>query len=175
MATWTCPSLLRLTHCKLSPSPSSLRPGRFCALGSDFFLTRASAAAYSLVQPLHGGNLVQPGRRGQGPWWPFLFSGSDQASRQLTYSLPRRPGHNPTDVPQPETAVIWLVLRSAYASHHLRLHSERKWLEMDRHQRFGWDIVKRCETRADANQVLDELRAAAEKAESGGGGTSASQ
>jgi hypothetical protein len=34
---------------------------------------------------------------------------------------------------------------------------------MDRHERHGWNIVKRCESRDKANRVLDEVRAAADK------------
>jgi hypothetical protein len=63
--------------------------------------------------------------------------------------------------------VVWLVLRSPYTSHHFKLCSERRWLTFDRHQRFGWDIVKRCETRDEAAHVVDEVRAVAEKAKKG--------
>jgi hypothetical protein len=61
--------------------------------------------------------------------------------------------------------VAWLVLQSAYMPNHFCLKSERQWLAMDRHERHGWDIVKRCETRDEANQVLDAARAAAQKAQ----------
>jgi hypothetical protein len=34
---------------------------------------------------------------------------------------------------------------------------------LDRHERHGWNIVKRCDTRDEANAVLDEVRSAAAK------------
>jgi hypothetical protein len=43
--------------------------------------------------------------------------------------------------------MAWLVLESLYMPHHFRLHSERMWLAMSRHERHGWNIVKRCESR----------------------------
>ena len=57
--------------------------------------------------------------------------------------------------------MVWLVLQSAYMPNHFCLKSECKWLDMNRHERFGWDLVKRCATRDEANQVLDAARAAA--------------
>ena len=60
--------------------------------------------------------------------------------------------------------MVWLVLESAYMPNHFRLHSERMWLALDRHERHGWNIVNRCESRDEANRVLDEVRAAAEQA-----------
>ena len=63
--------------------------------------------------------------------------------------------------------MVWFVLQSLYMPHLFRLHSERKWLAMDRHERHGWNIVKRCESRDEANRVLDEVRATAEKAKKG--------
>jgi hypothetical protein len=59
--------------------------------------------------------------------------------------------------------MVWLVLESGYMPNHFLLHSERTWLTLDRHERHGWNIIKRCGTRDEANRVLDELRAAAEK------------
>ena len=35
---------------------------------------------------------------------------------------------------------------------------------MDRHHRFCWDIVQRCESRDAANCMIDELRSAVAKA-----------
>jgi hypothetical protein len=55
--------------------------------------------------------------------------------------------------------MVWLVLESAYMPNHFCLHSEMKWLALDRHERHGWDIIKRCETRDEANVVFDEVRA----------------
>jgi hypothetical protein len=57
--------------------------------------------------------------------------------------------------------LVWLVLQSAYTPNRFCLKSESKWLAMDRHGRFGWEIVKRCETRDEANRMLDEVRSAA--------------
>jgi hypothetical protein len=59
--------------------------------------------------------------------------------------------------------MVWLVLESLYMPNHFRPHSEAKWLALNRHERHGWNILKRCETRDEANRVLDEARAAAEK------------
>jgi hypothetical protein len=56
-------------------------------------------------------------------------------------------------------AMVWLVLESLYMPNHFRLHSEAKWLVLNRHERHAWNIVKRCETRDEANRVLDEARA----------------
>jgi hypothetical protein len=56
--------------------------------------------------------------------------------------------------------MVWLVLESLYMPNHFRLHSEPKWLAMERQERHGWNIVKRCENRDEANRVLDEVRAA---------------
>jgi hypothetical protein len=63
--------------------------------------------------------------------------------------------------------MAWLVLQSAYMPNHFRLHSERIWLALDRHERHGWNIIKPCENRDEANIVLDEVRAAAETAKKG--------
>jgi hypothetical protein len=63
--------------------------------------------------------------------------------------------------------MVWLVLESVYMPNHFRLHSERMWLVMNRHERHGWNIVKRCESRNEANRVLDDVRALAEKAKNG--------
>jgi hypothetical protein len=76
----------------------------------------------------------------------------------LTIMAPMSPG---------DLAMVWLVLESAYMPNHFRLHSERMWLALDRHERHGWNIVNRCESRDEANRVLDEVRAAAEKANKG--------
>jgi hypothetical protein len=63
--------------------------------------------------------------------------------------------------------MVWFVLQSAYMPQLFRLHSERKWLALDRHERNGWNVIKRCESRDEASRVLDEVRAAAEKAKKG--------
>jgi hypothetical protein len=63
--------------------------------------------------------------------------------------------------------MVWLVLETLYMPNHFRLHSERLWLAMDRHERHGWNIVKRCDTRDEANVLLDEVRTAAENAKKG--------
>jgi hypothetical protein len=63
--------------------------------------------------------------------------------------------------------MVWLVLQSAYMPQLFRLHPEPKWLALDRHERHVWNILKRCESRDEANRVLDEVRAAAEKAKKG--------
>jgi hypothetical protein len=63
--------------------------------------------------------------------------------------------------------MVWLVLQSACMPKLFRLHSEPKWLSMNRQERHVWNIVKRCESRDEANRVLDEARADAEKAKKG--------
>jgi hypothetical protein len=63
--------------------------------------------------------------------------------------------------------MVWLVLQSACMPQLFRLHSEPKWLAMDRHQRHGWNVIERCESRDEANRVLDEVRAAAGKGKKG--------
>ena len=60
--------------------------------------------------------------------------------------------------------MAWVVLQLSYNPNLFRLQSEREWLAMDRHWRFGWTIVKRCESRDEPNRVFDEVRAAAKKA-----------
>jgi hypothetical protein len=55
---------------------------------------------------------------------------------------------------------VWLVLESLVMLGNYRLHSERKWLAMSRAERDGWKIVKRCESRDEANAVIDALKAA---------------
>jgi hypothetical protein len=63
--------------------------------------------------------------------------------------------------------MVWLVLQSLYMPSHFCLKSQRKWLALDRHERHSWNILKRCESRDEANRVLDEARAVAEKAKKG--------
>jgi hypothetical protein len=142
----------------------SPRPGRFLCAGIGFLLNRASAAAYSFIQPLNEGEfaLVKPGRHGSRSVAAFLFSGSDQARRQMTYPSPPVLTIMAPDVPRGR-AMGWLVLQCVYMPHLFRLHSETKWLAMDRHERQGWEIIKRCGTREEASVALNEARAAAEK------------
>jgi hypothetical protein len=63
--------------------------------------------------------------------------------------------------------MVWLVLQSAYNRFSFRLRSERRGHSLDRNERFCWDIVRRCETRDEANLVIDELRAAVANAKKG--------
>ena len=57
--------------------------------------------------------------------------------------------------------MVWLLLRSAYMTQQFCIHPESEWLARDRHWRFGWDIVRRCESRHEATRLLAELQAAA--------------
>jgi hypothetical protein len=58
------------------------------------------------------------------------------------------------------TVMVWLVLESLLMRGY-RLHSERKWLAMEEGEKHGLKIVKRCESRDEANTVIDALNAAA--------------
>jgi hypothetical protein len=55
--------------------------------------------------------------------------------------------------------MVWLVLQSPSMPQIVRLHSEETWNAMAPRERVWWDIVKRCETRDEANAVLDALKA----------------
>jgi hypothetical protein len=88
-----------------------------------------------------------------GRWWRVH-------NRQPTFPSAVHSAHHGTDVPE-GSAMVLLMLQSAYMPKLFCLHSEPKWLAMDRQERHIWNIVKRCETREEANRVLDEVRAAA--------------
>jgi len=107
----------------------------------------------------------------------------------LAANLNRRDRNRPTPTRQPfailgagarkgEIGMVWLLLESLYMLNHFRLHSERKWFAMDQNERQAWKLVQRCDSRDEANRVLDAARAPAEKAKKGtrtsraaGGGT----
>jgi hypothetical protein len=121
-----------------------------CCDSTSFLLMQAEDDATGETFGQIPAYLLRSGRSCDGFGEPF------QAATDLP--SPHAIDHHGGDVLK-GTVMVWLVLESLLMPGY-RLHSERKWLSMEEGERSGLKIVKRCDSRDEANAVIDALNAA---------------